>query len=224
VWWRAAVVLALLLVSRAALAQAPDPAVLAAKSNEQLSDLAASPRSDPLLRRSAATALVTRLAEEGRFDEADAAGRQFARVVDPAAVRRTSVLRRRARIQLGSLVALAAAVGAALLSIVAARPSLPGAAQAVRRMAPAMIFFLVYAGGVGGFMASSYESGSAAPFLLFAGAMLPYLALLRTWSAVGSPHLAARSLRAVAAVAGALALGFLSVALVNPKYLEGFGL
>jgi hypothetical protein len=54
--------------------------------------------------------------------------------------------------------------------------------------------------------------------------MLPLLVMFRVWSAVGSPHVAARAGRAFAAVTATMALGFLVVEHVNPSYLDGFGL
>ncbi len=89
---------------------------------------------------------------------------------------------------------------------------------------PVLLFFMVYSGLVGGYLASSYENSSSVPFLLFATFMLPLVVILRVWSAVGSPRLTSRVGRGVAAVAATLALGFLVVEQVNPTYLDGLGL
>jgi hypothetical protein len=91
-------------------------------------------------------------------------------------------------------------------------------------MAAVVIFFLVNAGLVGGYLASRYENSSSVPFVLFAAFMLPMLVIFRAWSAVGSPRLAVRVGRGVAAAAATVALAFLVVEQVNPTYLEGFGL
>jgi hypothetical protein len=101
---------------------------------------------------------------------------------------------------------------------------LTGALGAVRRSAPVIAFFVIYAGLVGGYLASSYENSSSLPFLVFAAFMLPLLVIFRVWSAVGSPRPAARIGRGIMAVAATLALGFLVVEQINPTYLEGFGL
>jgi hypothetical protein len=164
------------------------------------------------------------LADAGDFDAADAAGREFAKNIDPGAVKHVRAVRRRARVHVAALGVLAAALGIAALSLVAARRLLGGALRAVRRIARLAAFFLLYAGLVGGCLASSYENGSPLPFALFAGFMLPLVILFRLWSAVGSPRLAARVGRALAAVGATLAVGFLVVEHVNPAYLEGFGL
>ena len=224
VWWCMLAVAAVMLLPAAAFAQAPDPSVLASKTNAELHDLAANPRNDILLRRSAATALVTRLSDAGAFDAADAAAHEFARNLDPAAVKHVQLLRRRARIHVGALVVLGAVVVVLVLCLLSARRDLRFALPPVRRLAPPIAFFLFYVAVAGGYLATTYESGNASPFLLLAAAMLPLLLIFRLWSAVGSAHPAARAGRAVAAVAGIFVVSFLCVELVNPTYLEGFGL
>lgn len=212
------------LLPATAMAQAPDPSVLAGKSNEELRALATDPHNDILLRRSAATKLVITLADEGRFDDADVAGREFAKSIDSRTIKRIQAARRRSHVHVIALGTLALALGAAAMHLVRAHRRVSGAIVSVRPVAPLVAVFLLYAGGVGGYLASSYENGSAMPFVLFAAFMLPLVALLRVWSAVGSTRRAARVGRAIAAVASTFALAFLVVEHVNPAFLEGFGL
>jgi hypothetical protein len=225
VWLRVLLVLAVaLFVTGRVHAQAPPPSFFAGRSNDELRALARDPQNDVLLRRTAATRLVMTLADDGDFDAADAAAREFANNIDPGAKKHARAVRRRGQVHVAALGALGVVLGMAGLSLVAARPSLAGALRAVRRIARPVTFFLVYAGLAGGYLASSYENSSSLPFVLFAAFMLPLVVMFRVWSAVGSPRLAARGARGAAAVAATLALGFLVVEKINPIYLEGFGL
>ncbi len=165
-----------------------------------------------------------RLADEGDLDAADAAGREFAKNIDPRALKYAAAVRRRGHVHVAALVALTLAIGTAALSLVGARRRVAGALPAVRRLAPVFAVFLVHAGLVGGYLASTYENSSSLPFVLFAAFLLPLLVVVRVWSAVGSTRPVARVGRAAAAVAATIALGFLVVERLNPAYLEGFGL
>jgi hypothetical protein len=224
-WSRVLLVLAAtLLTARIASAQAPPPEYFDGRSNAELHALALDRHNDALFRRAAATKLVMTLADEGDVDGAEAAARELAKNIDPFAVRHVRAVRRRRFVHLAGLGILAIALVAAVRALVAARRSLPEALRAVRRIAPVFVVFLLYCGVVGGWLASSYENGSPAPFFLFAAVMLPLVVLLRMWSAVGSQRRLARVARGVAAVAATVAVGFLVVERVNPAYLEGFGL
>lgn len=215
---------ALSLITGIARAQAPPPSFFAGRSNGELRDLASDRHNDVLLRRSAATRLVMGLADAGDFEAAEAAAREFAHNIDPQAIKHVRAVRRRGHVHVAAVGALGVALGFLVTSLVARRRSIMGALPTVRRIAPIVVFFFGYAGAVGGYLATTYENGSANPFLLFAAAMIPFAMILRVWSAVGSPHLAARAFRGVAAVAATLAVGFLVVEQVNPRFLEGFGL
>jgi hypothetical protein len=225
VWLRVLLILTVgICISGTARAQAPPASFFEGRSSDELRALASNPHNDVLLRRGAATKLVMSLAEAGDFDAADAAGREFAKNIDPGAVKHVAAVRRRRHVHVAAWAALGVALGFALLSLLAARRGIPGAVRAVRRLAPVISFFLVYAGLFGGYLASSYENSTPLPFFLFAGFMLPLVVIFRLWSAVGSARLVARTGRGAAAVAATLALGFLVVEQVNPAYLEGFGL
>lgn len=221
------VLLALALVSLVtgiARAQAPPPSFFEGRSNSELRNLASDPRNDVLLRRTAATRLVVGLADAGDFEAAEAAAHVFAHNIDPQAIEHVRAVRRRGRVHVAAVGALAVALGLLLTTLVARRRAILGALPTVRGVAPLVVFFFGYAGAVGGYVATSYENGSAAPFLLFAAVMVPFAMMLRVWSAVGSPRPAARALRGVAAVAGTLAVGFLVVERVNPTFLQNFNL
>jgi hypothetical protein len=225
VWFRVVLVLAVAsLVAGIAHAQAPPASFFEGRSNDELRALASNPQNDVLLRRSAATKLVMTLADAGDFDAADAAGREFAKNIDPLAIKHASAVRRRRYVHGIALGALAGALATAVLCAALANRVLERALGAVRRAAPVIALFFVYAGLVGGYLASGYENSSPLPFLWFAALMLPVVVIFRAWSAVGSPRPAARLGRGVFAVAAALALGFLVVERINPIYLEGFGL
>jgi hypothetical protein len=215
---------ALSLVTSIARAQAPPPSFFAGRSNDELRALASDHNNDVLLRRSAATRLVMGLADAGDYEAAEAAARAFARNIDPQAVKHVRAVRRRGYVHVAAVGALGVAFGVLLTVLVARRRSVMGALPTVRRVVPIVAFFFGYAGLVGGYLATTYENGSADPFLLFAAVMIPFTMILRLWSAVGSPRLAARASRGVAAVAATLAVGFLVVEQVNPSFLEGFGL
>ncbi len=212
------------LVTGSARAQAPPPSFFAGRSNGELRDLASDRHNDVLLRRTAATILVMGLADAGDFEAAEAAVREFAHNIDPQAIKHVRAVRRRGHVHVAALGALGVALAFLLTSLVARRRSVMQALPTVRPIAPVIVFFFGYAGAVGGYLATTYENGSAAPFLLFAAVMIPFAMILRLWSAVGSPRLTARASRGVTAVAATLAAGFLVVEQVNPSFLEGFGL
>jgi hypothetical protein len=215
---------ALTLITGIARAQAPPASFFAGRSNGELRDLAADRHNDVLLRRTAATRLVMGLADAGEFAAAEAAAHDFADNIDPLAVEHVRAVRRRGHVHVAALGALGVALAFLATSLVARRRSVIAALPTVRRIAPVVTLFFAYAGVVGGYLATTYENGSANPFLLFAAVMIPFAMILRVWSAVGSPRLAARASRGVTAVAATLAVGFLVVEQVNPSFLEGFGL
>jgi hypothetical protein len=216
--------LVVLLATGTTRAQAPPPSFFEGRDLDDLRALASNPRNDILLRRGAATRLVIALADEGRLDEADAAGREFAKNIDPAAIKHAHAVRLRAHVDAVARTVLGVILGIATLSIVAARRAIAAAVGRIRDVASPIAFFVLYVGLMGGYLASSYENGSALPFVLFATCMLPLLAIFRVWSAAGSAHVAARAGRGIAAITATLALAYIVVEHVNPAYLEGYGL
>jgi hypothetical protein len=213
-----------LFVAGAAHAQAPPASFYAGRSAGELRALASDPHNDILLRRGAATRLVIALADAGDLDAADAAARDFAKNIDPLAMAHAKAVRRRGGVNIAAIALLGVALGVALLGIVSGGGATRRAVAAVGRTVPTLGFYLAYVGLVGEYLASTYENGSPLPFLLFALAMVPLVALLRVWSAVGSRAVLARVGRGVAAVAATIAVGFLVVEHVNVACLSGFGL
>jgi hypothetical protein len=224
VWWRVLFGLVVATWVTVAHAQAPAASFFEGRTNDELRALASNPRADVLVRRGAATRLVIVLADAGDFGGAEAAGREFAKNIDPFAIKHAVAVQRRSRVHVAALSALGVALGVAVLSLVAARRVLTEALRAARRIAPVAMLFLVYTGLVGGYLASSYENSSSLPFVWFGALVAPLVLVFRAWSAVGSPRLAARIGRSMAAVAATVAVGFLVVEKINPTYLEGFGL
>ena len=212
------------LITGIAHAQAPPASFFAGRSNAELRDLASDRHNDVLLRRSAATKLVMGLADARDFEAAEAAAHDFADNIDPQAIKHVRAVRRRGHVHVAALGALGGALAFLVTSLVARRRLVMAALPTVRRIAPVVTLFFAYAGAVGGYLATTYENGSANPFLLFAAVMIPFAMILRVCCAVGSPRLAARASRGVTAVAATLAVGFLVVEQVNPSFLEGFGL
>ena len=99
-----------------------------------------------------------------------------------------------------------------------------GAVRAFRGFAPLAVAFVVLVGGAGGALAASYESGNAAPFLLFGSIALPLVLLARAWAAVGSAGARARAFRAAVCAGAALAAAFVVLDALGASYLQGFGL
>ena len=224
VWRLLPIILVLLALPTVSFAQAPPQSFFEGRTLDDLRALASNPHNDVLLRRGAATTLVITLADEGRFDEADSAGREFAKNIDPAAIKHARAVRLRSHVAAVARALLGAILGIAALSLVAARHSVAAAVGRIGDVTAPVAFLFCMSGWLGGYLASSYENGSALPFVSFAACMLPLLAIFRVWGAVGSVHVAARAGRGVAAVTATLALGFLVVEYVNPAYLEGYRL
>jgi hypothetical protein len=96
--------------------------------------------------------------------------------------------------------------------------------RAVVGFLPVAGAFALYLAGVGAFLACHYETGNAAPFVGLAGASVPVVLLARGWSAAGSSRPGARTGRAVLCAASMLASAFVVLDVINPSYLDGFGL
>jgi hypothetical protein len=184
------------------------------------------PEADPLTSRLAEREIVDALVGEGRLDEASAEATSHTDRLDPRFVKQTRALVRRRTVRRGALAELGAFALLAGVALVRAlrRGALGETRAALRTIAPVAVAFLVYLAGVGGVLASQYESGNAAPFVRLALAVLPLLLLARAWGAVGSTRAAARTGRAVLCAVSVLAVAFVLLDAANPSYLEGFGL
>lgn len=223
-WLRAFVLTFAVLAAGVARAQAPPPSFFAERSPAELRALAADPHADVLVRRGAATKLVTTLADRGALDDAEAAAREFSANIDPGAPRYVLGLRRRARAHVAAIAAMGIAVGAAIHALLRARRTFAVALAEVRRFAPRTALFFAAAALGGGWLASRYENGSPAPFLLFGALMVPLVMLFRAWGALGDRGAAARAARAAVSAAAAIALGFLVLEVASPAFLAGYGL
>jgi hypothetical protein len=104
------------------------------------------------------------------------------------------------------------------------RRVLRDAAPALRKLTPVALAFAAYIAGIGGLLASQYESGNAGPFLLLGAGALPLVLVARAWAAVGSTRPAARIARALLCGVSVIATAFVLLDTANPTYLEGFGL
>jgi hypothetical protein len=184
------------------------------------------PRADTLTVRLAERELVDVLVSTGRIEEAAAEARDHANRLDARFVRQVTRLLVRRKVRFGAMgilasFALLAGVG---LARAGRRGTLGAASRELRKIAgPAAIFVGVVAAG-GGMLASNYESGNSAPFLLLGGAVLPLVLVARAWAAVGSNTTAARIARSLLAAAATLATAFLLLDTAHPEYLAGFGL
>jgi tetratricopeptide (TPR) repeat protein len=192
----------------------------------QLRAVCEDPKADTLTVRLAERELVDVLVTTGRIDEAATEAHDHANRLDARFVRQVTRLLVRRKVR---FVALSILAGFALLAGVgfaraARRGNLGVAGRELRKIAfPAAIFVGVVAVG-GGALASNYESGNSAPFLLLGGAVLPLVLVARAWAAVGSDTTGARIARSLLAAAATLATAFLLLDTAHPEYLAGFGL
>ena len=104
------------------------------------------------------------------------------------------------------------------------RRRLGAALLELRRLAPVATLFVAFVALAGGLLATKYEAGNAAPFLLLGAAVLPLLLLARAWSSVGSQASGARAARALLCGASVVATAFVLLDWFDPQYLTGFGL
>jgi hypothetical protein len=191
-----------------------------------LRTIVADPHADVLTSRLAAKELVETLASAGQLDAAVATARALSNKLEPSEVRAMERLVRRRGVHQFALGDLAFVLLLAILSFVGAsrRRALPLVVRELRRFAPLALGYTLYAGIVGGWLASSYESGNATPFFALAVATLVLVLLARAWGAAGSARPAARAARAMLCASSIVASGFLLLERIDPTYLEGFGL
>jgi hypothetical protein len=98
------------------------------------------------------------------------------------------------------------------------------AAEAALRVLPLAAAFALFVGAGGGLLASSYDAGNAAPFLVLAPVILGVILLARAWGAVGSREAPARVFRAILCASSLCAVALLLFDELMPQYLEGLGL
>jgi type II secretory pathway pseudopilin PulG len=184
------------------------------------------PHADALTSRLAARELVDAIVADGRLEDAVSEAHRRSNRLDPRFVRqieRLVVRRELRRVALVEVALFLALVGAAVVRA-RRRGALAEVGLSLKKLAPLAILFVLYVAGVGGMLASNYESGNATPFLLLGAAALPLVIAARAWGAVGSRHAAARVGRAILCGTTMVGAAFLLLDTVNPAYLEGFGL
>jgi hypothetical protein len=204
-----------------------------ARTPERVSDALAllravsdDPEADPLTARLAEREIVDALVAQDRLEGASAEATSHANRLDPRFVKQTRTLVRRRAMRHAALFELGvfAAIARAALLRAWFRGALGESGTALRRVAPVAVAFALYLGATGGILASAYETGNAMPFVLFGMSILPLVFIARAWGAVGSGRAAARTGRALLCAVSVFAAAFLLLDVVNPTYLEGFGL
>ncbi|HEY1691548.1 MAG TPA: hypothetical protein VGG39_05285 [Polyangiaceae bacterium] len=198
----------------------PDAAI------DELREVTADPKADPLTARLAERELVDALVESGRIDDAVAEARSHVSRLDPRFVRGVGRLTLRRSVRRASIAVLVAFGVLALVGIgrAAARKTLGGPLRELRKLALVAVFFVGFVAIAGGFLASRYEAGNAEPFLVLGAIVLPLLLVARLWSAAGSQKAPARAARALLCGMTIVAAAFMLLEAMNPQYLEGFGL
>jgi len=184
------------------------------------------PRADTLTTRLAERELVDVLVTEGRIDEAAAEARAHTNRLDARFVREVTrlLLRRKVRVVAVATLAIFALLAAVGLARAARGGTLGAAGGELRKIALPSALFVGFVAVGGGALASNYESGNSAPFVLLGAAVLPLVLLARAWAAVGSNRTSARIARSLLAAAATLATAFLLLDTLHPEYLAGFGL
>ncbi|MBS2016757.1 MAG: hypothetical protein JST00_27985 [Deltaproteobacteria bacterium] len=190
------------------------------------------PHADPVVAKKAARDLVTMRLAIGDLAGAQAAlaaaksqghaDDRLARDVRRAV--RRALFHRVARAVVIVVVALAAsAIARASLSRRGAerRAAIKAAVRKTSRLA---VVYAIYVAVAGGLLASRYEGGTSAPFLVLGIVIAPLALLARAWAAAGGPSPAARIARATACAASAMAAAFLVLEGVNASFLDGMGL
>jgi len=192
----------------------------------ELRQVAEDPKADPLTQRLAERELVDALVATGRIDEAAAEATAHKNRLDPRFVKQVTRLIVRRTVRWGSMGVLAAFALLAAVGLVRAgmRRKLDVATRELRNLSPVAALFVAFVAVAGGVLASKYESGNAAPFLILGAGVLPLLLVARAWSAVGSQTGLARAARALLCGATVLAAAFTLLDWFGPQYLPGFGL
>lgn len=184
------------------------------------------PRSDALLKREASNELIKALIADGDLDGARDTSQAIARWLEPKVARSVVVARRRWWLRRTAGVNLAAFVALALFAVARAMRDGKGAdvAGALRASAGLALVFAAFLTVAGGLLASSYETGNAAPFLILGLVVLPITLLARAWGLAGSASPVARAARSVLCASAVVAAAFLLLEALYPLYLEGYHL
>jgi hypothetical protein len=191
------------------------------------------PNTDPLTARLAEREIVDVEIAHGALTEASAEAQAHAARLDPRFVARVDKLVRRRVLFYGALceIALFAALTLGALARAASRANARDRLQRLRAplvglrgLGPIAAGFGAYVALVGGALASRYESGNAAPFLALGAVTVPLVLCAHVWNTVGGRNALSRAVRAVLSGVSVLAAAFVLLDVVNPTYLDGFGL
>jgi hypothetical protein len=188
------------------------------------------PDADPLTARLAERDIVDADIARGALTEASAEAHAHAARLDPRFVAHVDKLVRRRVVLYVALCEIALFVGLTLGAWVrSARRAKDGIRRrrlraSLRGLGPIAAGFGAYVALVGGALASRYESGNAAPFLALGAVTVPLVLCAHVWNAVGGGNVLARAARAVLSGVSVLAAAFVLLDVVNPTYLDGFGL
>jgi hypothetical protein len=192
----------------------------------ELRQVSVDPKADPLTQRLAERELVDALVATGRIEEAAAEATTHKNRLDNRFVKQVQRLIVRRTVRWVSFGVLAAFLLLAVTGLVRAgmRGRLGTAFGELRKLSPVAALFVGFIAVAGGVLASKYEQGNAAPFLVLGAGVLPLLLLARAWSAVGSQTGPARAARGLLCGATVVAAAFTLLEQLDPQYLSGFGL
>jgi hypothetical protein len=184
-------------------------------------------RADPVIAKKAARDLVTMQLAKGDLAAAQATVALAGPRADDKLAKDVARIVRRRQVHLGSIVVLAAVALLAGFGIARALRRANGRATIAAALSKTTGIAIVYAAYVaisGAVLASSYEAGTSAPFLVLGIVIVPLVLVARAWGAAGTTNAGARAGRAVACAASAMAAAFLVLETINASFLEGMGL
>jgi hypothetical protein len=191
------------------------------------------PNADPLTARLAEREVVDAEIARGALREATTEAHAHAARLDPRFVTHVDTLARRRVLFYAALGEIALFVALTLGALVRAVRAAPRASDGIRLqrlrtslrgLGPIAAGFGAYVALVGGALASRYESGNAAPFLALGAVTVPLVLCAHVWNAVGGGNALARAARALLSGVSVVAAAFVLLDVVNPTYLDGFGL
>lgn len=188
----------------------------------------AAERADPVVAKKAARDLVTMQLARGDLAAAKATVASAGARADDKLARDVARVARRRQVHVTSIAVLAVAAALAGWAVARATRRREGAraaiAAAVSKTWKLAIVYALYVAISGGVLASRYEEGTSAPFLVLGIVLVPLVLVARAWGAAGAPGGMARAGRALACAASAMAAAFLVLESINASFLEGMGL
>lgn len=184
-------------------------------------------RADPVIAKKAARDLVTMQLAKGDLAAAQGTVALAGARADEKLAKDVARVVRRRQVHVGSIVVLVLVAVLAALGIARAL-RVPGSratiAAALSKTTKIAIVYAAYVAVSGAVLASSYEAGTGAPFLVLGIVIVPLVLVARAWGAAGATGAAARAGRAIACAASAMAAAFLVLETINASFLDGMGL